>query len=121
MRAGTCVFGPLIRAGCAGAAWMRGGSMGTAMGAGRRCLSTRAGGVRWSGPQLLQFRRMWTLTGRAREKLGVVVSSRSAGSDMRGRLGWWGVWWLFRGFCAGRHLHHCVAAEVGASALQKGY
>jgi hypothetical protein len=44
VRAGTYVFGPFLRAGCAGAAWMRGGSLGTSMGAGRRCLSTRAGG-----------------------------------------------------------------------------
>ncbi len=46
MRAGTCVFGLFMRAGCADAAWMRGGSLDTSMGAGRRCLATRAGGVR---------------------------------------------------------------------------
>jgi hypothetical protein len=46
VRAGTCVFGLFMRAGCADAAWMRGGSLDTSMGAGRRCLATRAGGVR---------------------------------------------------------------------------
>jgi len=42
----TCVFGPFMRTGCVGASWMRGGSLDTSMGAGRRCLATRAGGVR---------------------------------------------------------------------------
>jgi len=42
VRAGTCVFGPFMHVGCAGAAWMRGGSLDTSMGAGRRCLATRA-------------------------------------------------------------------------------
>ena len=46
MRAETCVFGPFMRTGCAGAAWMLGGSLDTSMGAGRRCLATRAGVVR---------------------------------------------------------------------------
>jgi len=32
-----------------GAAWVRGGSLGSVMRAGRRCLSQRVGGVRWSG------------------------------------------------------------------------
>jgi hypothetical protein len=46
VRAGTCVFGPFMHVGCAGAAWMRGGSLDTSMGAGRRCLATgRIGGV----------------------------------------------------------------------------
>jgi len=46
VRAGTCVFGPFLRAGCAGAAWMRGGSLGTSMGSVRLFLATWAGGVR---------------------------------------------------------------------------
>ena len=46
VRAETCVFGPFMRTECAGAAWMRGGSLDTSMGEGRRCLATQAGGVR---------------------------------------------------------------------------
>jgi hypothetical protein len=46
--AGSCVFGPFLRAGCAGAEWVRGGSLGSGMGARRRCLTPRAGCVRWS-------------------------------------------------------------------------
>jgi len=46
LHTGTCVFGQFMRAVCAGAAWMLGGSLGTRMGAGRWCLATRAGGVR---------------------------------------------------------------------------
>jgi hypothetical protein len=45
--AGACVFGPFLRAGCAGAAWVRGGGLGSSMGAGRRCLAQRVGGIRW--------------------------------------------------------------------------
>jgi hypothetical protein len=33
---GECVLGPFLRAGCAGAAWVRGGSLGSGVGAGRR-------------------------------------------------------------------------------------
>jgi hypothetical protein len=50
VHAGTCVFGQFLRAGCVGAAWVRGGSLGSGMGARRRCLSQRAGDVRWSSP-----------------------------------------------------------------------
>ncbi len=46
VRAETCVFGPFMRTGCVGAAWMRGESLDTSMGAERRCLSTRVGCVR---------------------------------------------------------------------------
>ena len=45
MRAETCVFRQFMRTGCAGAVWMRGGSLDTSMGAGRRCLATRRGPV----------------------------------------------------------------------------
>jgi hypothetical protein len=51
-----------------------------------------------------------SLRWRARGGLGDAVSLRSGGSDMRRRLGWYGVRWLFRGFCAGRLLgayHGC--------------
>jgi len=34
VHAGTCVFGPFLRAGCAGTAWVRGWSLGIGMGAG---------------------------------------------------------------------------------------
>jgi hypothetical protein len=47
---GAGAFGSFLRAGCAGAVWVRGGSLGTCMRAGRRCLAPRVGGVRrWSG------------------------------------------------------------------------
>ena len=106
----SCVRGARVRRGCAAGAWtpawVRGG------GAWRRGRAACVSRV----PSYVK-----ALTGRARGKLGVVVSSRSAGSSMRGRLGWWGVWWLFRGFYAGRRLGHCVTAKVGAGAVQKGY
>jgi len=47
--AGVLTFGPFLRAGCAGAAWVRGGSLGSGMRAGRRCLAPRVDGVRWAG------------------------------------------------------------------------
>ena len=50
MHTWTCVFGQFLCAGCAGAAWVRSGSLGRGMGAGRRCLAPLVGGVRWSGP-----------------------------------------------------------------------
>ena len=46
---GAGAFGPFLRAGCAGAAWVRGGSLGSGMRAGRRCLAPQVGGVRCSG------------------------------------------------------------------------
>ena len=44
---GAGAFGPFLRAGCAGAARVRGGSLGSGMRAGRRCLT--AGGRRTLG------------------------------------------------------------------------
>ena len=46
---GAGAFGPFLRAGCAGAEWVRGGSLGSGMRAGRRCLAPQVGGVRCSG------------------------------------------------------------------------
>jgi len=46
---GAGAFGPFLRAGCAGAVWVRGGSLGSGMRAGRLCLAQRVGCVRWSG------------------------------------------------------------------------
>ena len=46
---GAGTFGPLLRAGCAGAAWVRHGNLGSGMRAGRRCLAPRVGSVRWAG------------------------------------------------------------------------
>jgi len=46
---GAGAFGPFLLAGCAGAAWVRGRSLGSGMRAGRRCLAPRVGGVRWAG------------------------------------------------------------------------
>ncbi len=50
VHARTCVLEQFVHAGCASAAWVHGGSLGNDMGAGRRCLAPRVGGVRWSGP-----------------------------------------------------------------------
>ncbi len=36
---GAGVFGPFLRAGCAGAAWVHGGTLGSGMRAGMRCLA----------------------------------------------------------------------------------
>jgi hypothetical protein len=47
---GAGVFRPFLRAGCAGAAWVRDGSLGSGMRAGRRCLAPWVVGVRWSSP-----------------------------------------------------------------------
>ena len=46
---GAGAFGQFLRAGCAGAAWVRGGSLGSGVRAGRRCLAPRVGCVRCSG------------------------------------------------------------------------
>ena len=46
---GVDAFGPFLRAGYTGAAWVRGGSLGRGMRAGRRCLAPRVGGESWSG------------------------------------------------------------------------
>ena len=45
---GAGAFGPFLRAGCAGAEWVRGGSLGSGMRAGRWCLAPQVGGVRCS-------------------------------------------------------------------------
>jgi hypothetical protein len=47
VHARTCVLGPCLHAGCASASWVRGGSRGNNIGAGRLCLVPRMGGVRW--------------------------------------------------------------------------
>jgi hypothetical protein len=114
---GAGAFGPFLCAalstkhcaGYAGAAWVRGGSLGSGMRAGRRCLAPRVGrghacSLRW----------------RARGGLDDDVSSLSAGSDMRRHLGWCGVRWLFRGFCAGRSLGRTTADACGADTVRKG-
>ena len=65
---------------------------------------------------------VWSLRGRARGGLGDAdaVSSRSAGSGMRGLLSWFCVRWFFRGFYAGCRLGHGAAAAWGADTLRKG-
>jgi hypothetical protein len=50
VHAWACVFGQFLSAGCAGAAWVRGGSLGSSMGAGRPCLAQRVGVVCWLSP-----------------------------------------------------------------------
>jgi hypothetical protein len=57
---------------------------------------------------------------RARGGLGDAVSSSSAGSGMRGLLGWCGVRWLFRGFCTGLYLGH-VEAVVGGGYIAERF
>ena len=56
------------------------------------------------GSPFQQRGHVWSLRGRARGGLVDAVSSRSSGSDMSRRLGWCGVRWIFRGFCAGLRL-----------------
>ena len=73
------------------------------------------------GSRLNQRGPTWSLYGRACGRLGDSVSSRSAGSDMRRRLGWCGVRWLFRGFCSGGNLERSAAAVWGKSGLWKCY
>ena len=116
---GAGAFGPLLRAGCAGAAWVRGESLGSGMRAGRLCLAPRVGGFVGQAP-FQQRGHACSLRWRARGGLDDSVSSRSAGSDMRLHLDWCGVRWLFRGFCAGRHLGRTSAAACGADTVQKG-
>ncbi len=85
------VLGPCLRVGCSHAAWSVGGSRSDALGAGRRCLAPRVGGVSWSsagscGEVLGEGAGAWASGGP-----GGAVSSRGAESVMRGRLGWCGV------------------------------
>ena len=63
------MLGPCLHAGCVSAVWVRGGSRGNDMGAERRCLALRVGGVLWSGPLAVE---------RAREG-GVLVGAWGAG------------------------------------------
>ena len=49
VHARTCVLGLFLHTGCASAAWVHDGSLVNDMGAGRRCLATRVGDIRWSG------------------------------------------------------------------------
>jgi hypothetical protein len=70
------------------------------------------------GSPLQRRGHLRTVCGRARGGLGDVVSSRSAGSDMRGRLGWCGVRWLFRGFL--RRSQAGAWRSWGAGTLRKG-
>jgi hypothetical protein len=67
--------------------------------------------------------RRWhvrTVCGRSHGRLGDAVSSRSAGSGMRGRLGWCCVRCLFQGCCSGRRLRHGTGAAWRAGTLRKG-
>ena len=78
------------------------------MGAGRQCLEPRLDGDRWSSPardgaHLGDVRSRGRVAGRACD-LYCEVSSRSAESDMRGRLVWCCVRWLFPGCFSGGSL-----------------
>ena len=79
----TCVFGPFLRAGCAGAACVHGGSLGSGVGAGGRCLAPLVDGVRWSAPLHLRG-SVGEAYGLSHGGPGDTVSSRCAGSGMRG-------------------------------------
>ena len=72
------------------------------------------------GSPFQQRGHVCSLRWRARGGLGDAVSSRSAGSGMRRRLGWYGVQWLFRGFYSGRRLGLSAADAWGADTLRKG-
>ena len=79
-----------------------------------------AGGRRTLVGNPLQWHgNMWVLYGRSHGELGDAVSSRSAGSSMRGRLGCCGVRSLFRGFCSSGHLGHSAATVWGKGSLRK--
>jgi hypothetical protein len=71
------------------------------------------------GSPLQRRRHMWAMYGRTRGGLVDTVSSGSAGSSMRGRLGWCGVRWLFRGFCSCGHLGHSADVAWGKGGLRK--
>jgi len=78
------------------------------MGAGRQCLEPRLDGDCWSSPardgaHLGDVRSRGRVAGRACD-LYCEVSSRSAESDMRGRLVWCCVRWLFPGCFSGGSL-----------------
>jgi hypothetical protein len=87
---GECVLGQFLRAGCAGATWVRRGSLGSGMCAGRRCLSPLVGGVRWTGPPC--------------------NGADTCGLCAGGRVGGWSTWCLpaVRGLS-------CVGAWAGAA------
>jgi hypothetical protein len=71
------VLGTFLHAGCAGAACVRYGSLGSGMGAGGRCLAPLVVGVRWSGPPLQRRGRLGVMCGRSRGGLVDSVSSRA--------------------------------------------
>ena len=114
------MLGTFLHAGCAGAACVRYGSLGSGMGAGGRCLAPLVVGVRWSGPPLQRRGRLGVMCGRSRGGLGDSVSSRGAASGMRGRLVSCCVQWLFQGCCAGRHLGPGASVVLGVGAVRKG-
>jgi hypothetical protein len=47
------------------------------------------------------------------------ASSSSAGSVMRGRLGWCGVQWLFQGCCSGGRVRYSTTDAWNTGTLQK--
>ena len=122
VHARACILGPYLYTGCARVACVGGGSRGNSMGAGGRCLVPRVVGVRWSGPGtvLLAARRPCrAVCGWACGGLVGDVSSRCAGLGACGRLGWFGVLWLFLGCCSGGSLGHSAAPAWGEGGLRK--
>jgi hypothetical protein len=109
----SCVRGSQVRRGCATGVWtaacVRGGC------------AWRRGWAAYVGRVPLVATRTRVVVARAGTwGLDDAVSSRSAGSGMRGCLSWCGVRWFFRGFCAGRRLGYSAAAAWGADTLRKG-
>ena len=116
---GAGAFGPFLRAGCAGAAWVRGGSLGRGMRAGRRCLALRVGGVRWAGSlpatqtRVLVALAVTWLAGRRCVFQQCGVRHASAIGLVRRPV-------AISGFCAGRRLGRTTAAACGADTVRKG-
>ena len=111
----SCVQSALVRRGCAAGAWapawVRGGG---AWRRGRVSCVSRVPSCsdadacrRWLGERVGSWASWCLPSVRGRSCVGVWAGG--------------GVWWLFRGFYAGRRLGHYVTTKVGAGALQKGY
>jgi hypothetical protein len=104
---GECVLGPFLRVGYASVGARR--ESGQQHGCGEDVPDAAGGRRALVGSPLHWHGHVRVVFGRSHGGLVDVVSSSSAGSGMRGRLGWCGVRWLFRGFYAGHRLGHGTA------------
>ena len=73
------------------------------------------------GSRLNQRGPMWSCTGGRVGGWATRCLPAVRGRSMRGRLGWCGIRWLFRGFCSGGNLERSAAAVWGKSGLWKCY